>query len=74
MRKCRTLPSGMPNVRLKIDAGAAMIVAVWSRRDRRREIAAATLRLIDLARAAGFCIETPEADEERGGSVIIDAP
>ncbi len=33
-----------------------------------------TRRLIDLARAAGFRVNTPEADEERGGSVIIDVP
>jgi len=33
-----------------------------------------TRRLIDLAKQAGFRINTPEADEERGGSVIIDVP
>ena len=33
-----------------------------------------TRRLIDLARARGFRINTPEADAERGGSVIIDVP
>jgi kynureninase len=31
-----------------------------------------TRRLIDRARGAGFRINTPEADEERGGSVIVD--
>jgi kynureninase len=31
-----------------------------------------TRRLIDRARDAGFRINTPEADEERGGSVIVD--
>jgi kynureninase len=31
-----------------------------------------TRRLMDLAKAAGFRINTPEKDEERGGSVIID--
>jgi kynureninase len=33
-----------------------------------------TRRLIDLARAAGFRINTPDADAERGGAVIIDVP
>ena len=33
-----------------------------------------TRRLMDLAREAGFRINTPEADEERGGAVIVDVP
>ena len=33
-----------------------------------------TRRLIDLARDAGFRINTPEADAERGGAVILDVP
>ncbi len=33
-----------------------------------------TRRLIDLAKASGFRVNTPEADDERGGSVIIDVP
>jgi kynureninase len=33
-----------------------------------------TRRLIDLARAAGFRINTPDADAERAGAVIIDVP
>jgi kynureninase len=33
-----------------------------------------TRRLIDRARGAGFRINTPEADEERGGSVIVEVP
>ena len=33
-----------------------------------------TRRLIDLARARDFRINTPDADAERGGSVIIDVP
>ena len=33
-----------------------------------------TRRLMDLAKQAGFRINTPEDDEERGGSVIIDVP
>ena len=33
-----------------------------------------TGRLIELAREAGFRINTPEADSERGGAVIIDVP
>jgi kynureninase len=33
-----------------------------------------TRRLMDAARAAGFRLNTPDADRERGGSVIIDVP
>jgi kynureninase len=33
-----------------------------------------TRRLIELAREAGFRINTPDTDRERGGSVIIDVP
>jgi kynureninase len=33
-----------------------------------------TRRLIDLAKEAGFRVNTPEADHERGGSVVIDVP
>ena len=33
-----------------------------------------TRRLMDFAKAAGFHINTPEADEDRGGAVIIDVP
>ncbi len=33
-----------------------------------------TRRLMDLAKTAGFRVNTPELDAERGGSVIIDAP
>jgi kynureninase len=33
-----------------------------------------TRRLIELAKSAGFRINTPEHDQERGGSVIIDVP
>jgi kynureninase len=33
-----------------------------------------TRRLIDLAKTAGFRINTPDRDEERGGAVIIDVP
>ena len=33
-----------------------------------------TRRLMDLATNAGYRINTPEQDEERGGSVIIDVP
>jgi kynureninase len=29
---------------------------------------------MDAARAAGFRLNTPDADHERGGSVIVDAP
>ncbi len=33
-----------------------------------------TRQLIDRARAAGFRTNTPDADEERGGAVIVDVP
>lgn len=33
-----------------------------------------TRQLMDRATAAGFRVNTPEADEERGGAVIIDVP
>jgi kynureninase len=33
-----------------------------------------TRRLIDLAKEAGFRVNTPEADAERGGAVVIDVP
>lgn len=33
-----------------------------------------TRRLMDLASQAGFRINTPQSDRERGGSVIIDVP
>jgi kynureninase len=33
-----------------------------------------TRRLIDLASTAGFQINTPDADHERGGSVIVNVP
>ena len=33
-----------------------------------------TRRLMDLASEAGFRVNTPQADQERGGSVIIDVP
>jgi len=33
-----------------------------------------TRRLVQLASDAGFSINTPEEDDERGGAVIIDAP
>ncbi|CAN5780590.1 kynureninase [soil metagenome] len=33
-----------------------------------------TRRLMDLAREAGFRVNTPDADAERGGAVIIDVP
>jgi kynureninase len=33
-----------------------------------------TRRLIDRAKEAGFRVNTPDADDERGGAVIIDVP
>jgi kynureninase len=40
----------------------------------RRRSLALTRRLMDGARAEGFRINTPDRDEERGGSVIVDVP
>jgi kynureninase len=33
-----------------------------------------TRRMIDRARAAGFRVNTPDADDERAGAVIVDVP
>ena len=33
-----------------------------------------TRRLMDRAKAAGFRVNTPEADDERGGAVVVDVP
>ncbi len=33
-----------------------------------------TRQLMDRAGAAGFRVNTPEADDERGGAVIVDVP
>jgi len=42
--------------------------------DIRQRSLALTRRLIDGAQAAGFRLNTPLADHERGGSLIIDVP
>jgi kynureninase len=33
-----------------------------------------TRRLMDRARRAGYRLNTPDRDEERGGAVVIDVP
>ncbi len=40
----------------------------------RRKSLGLTRRLMDRARAAGLRINTPENDDERGGTVIVDVP
>jgi len=67
--------SGTPNVPSLYSARAGYeIVGDIGVRAIREKSLRLTRRLMDLAKAAGFRINTPEADEERGGSVIIDVP
>jgi kynureninase len=67
--------SGTPNVPSLYSARAGYeIVGKIGVRAIREKSLRLTRRLMDLAQAAGFRVNTPEADEERGGSVIIDVP
>jgi kynureninase len=67
--------SGTPNVPALYAARAGYeIVAeigVDAIRDKSLRL---TRRLIDHARAAGYRLNTPDADHERGGAVIVDVP
>ena len=67
--------SGTPNVPslYSARAGYEIVAAIGVDAIRARSLAL-TRRLIDGARAAGFRLNTPDADHERGGSVIIDVP
>lgn len=67
--------SGTPNVPSLYSARAGYEIVreigVPAIRDKSLRL---TRRLIDLAKEAGFRINTPEPDDERGGTVIIDVP
>jgi kynureninase len=67
--------SGTPNVPslYSARAGYEIVAAIGVPAIRARSLQL-TRRLMDLARAAGFRLNTPEADAERGGAVIIDVP
>jgi kynureninase len=67
--------SGTPNVPSLYSARAGYeIVAEIGVPAIREKSLRLTRRIIDMAKAAGFRVNTPEADEERGGAVIIDVP
>ena len=67
--------SGTPNVPslYAARAGYEIVAEIGVEAIRRRSLML-TRRLMDAARAAGFRINTPSKDEERGGSVIVDVP
>jgi len=67
--------SGTPNVPsiYSARAGYEIVAEIGVPAIRARSLAL-TRRLMDAARAAGFRLNTPDDDRERGGSVIIDVP
>jgi kynureninase len=67
--------SGTPNVPALYAArgGYEVVREIGVDAIRQRSLAL-TRRLIEGARAAGFRLNTPLADHERGGSVIVDVP
>lgn len=67
--------SGTPNVPAlyAARAGYEIVREIGVEAIRQRSLAL-TRRVIDAAQAAGFRLNTPLADQERGGSVIIDVP
>ncbi len=67
--------SGTPNVPALYSAraGYEIVSQIGVDAIRRRSLLL-TRRVIDAAQAAGFRLNTPLADEERGGSVVIDVP
>ena len=67
--------SGTPNVPslYSARAGYEIVREIGVQRIRERSLRL-TRRLMELARDAGFRINTPEKDDERGGSVIVDVP
>lgn len=67
--------SGTPNVPALYScrAGYEIVSAIGVDAIRAKSLRLTRL-LMDGARAAGFTVNTPEKDEERGGSVIIDVP
>ena len=67
--------SGTPNVpALYAARGGYEIVAEIGVEAIRRRSLALTRRVIEAAQAAGFRLNTPLPDHERGGSVVIDVP
>jgi kynureninase len=67
--------SGTPNVPSLYSARAGYeIVREIGVQAIREKSLRLTRRLMDLASAAGFRINTPQGDTERGGAVIIDVP
>jgi len=67
--------SGTPNVPSLYSARAGYeIIAEIGVPAIREKSLRLTRRLMDLAKAAGFRVNTPDADHERGGAVIIDVP
>ena len=67
--------SGTPNVPslYSARAGYEIVAGIGVPAIRQRSLAL-TRRLMDAASAAGFRLNTPLADDERGGSVVIDVP
>jgi kynureninase len=67
--------SGTPNVPslYSARAGYEIVRAIGVPAIREKSLRL-TRRLVELAGEAGFRINTPEPDEERGGTVIIDVP
>lgn len=67
--------SGTPNVPslYAARAGYEIVAEIGVEAIRRRSLAL-TRRLMDAAQAAGLRLNTPTADGERGGSVVIDVP
>jgi len=67
--------SGTPNVPslYSARAGYEIVASIGVAAIRERSLAL-TRRLIDGALAAGYDLNTPTSDHERGGSVIIDVP
>jgi kynureninase len=67
--------SGTPNVPAlyAARAGYEIVAEIGVEAIRRRSLAL-TRRLIDTAQAGGLRLNTPLADDERGGSVVIDVP
>jgi len=67
--------SGTPNVPsiYSARAGYEIVGAIGVDAIRRRSLAL-TRRIIEIAQAAGYRLNTPLDDRERGGSVILDVP
>lgn len=67
--------SGTPNVPSLYSARAGYeIVAEIGVPAIREKSLRLTRRMMDLARESGWRVNTPDADDERGGSVIVDVP